>query len=212
MAVVDLTVEDNKSQRKVPDLSQSSWTRLCCGWAVDKRSRIAEPIQGRPPGKAFEAGLGLPLQTDKMMTSSEGGGCGHDARPQDDELALYARAYRGVLTADELFLRFEAHAANAQLLEQTPERFDGEHGLSGRQLAEGARMAARRMAILLAEAPTSLREVLALKVHVFETMVQMPDEITRSNAAIMLEAAMKADGEMLGIVLLPLDAPFGPRQ
>ena len=146
------------------------------------------------------------------MKSNDGSGRGDDARPQDDELALYARAYSGVLTADELFLRFEAHAANAKMLEHAPERFDGEHGLSGRQLAEGARMAARRMAILLAEAPTRLREVLALKVHVFETMVQMPDEITRSNATIMLEAAMKADGERLGIVLLPLDAPFGPTQ
>ena len=144
--------------------------------------------------------------------TNDGSGRGDDARPQNDELALYARAYRGVLTADELFLRFEAHAGNARLLEQAPERFDGEHGLSGRQLAEGARMAARRMAILLAEAPTSLREVLALKVHVFESMVQMEDEIARSNAAIMVEAAMKTDGERQGVVLLSLDAPFGPRQ
>lgn len=146
------------------------------------------------------------------MTNDGSGGRADDARPQDDEIALYARAYREALTADELFLRFEAHAANVSILERAPERFDGEHGLSGRQLAEGARMAARRMAVLLAEAPTPLREVLALKVHVFETLVQMQDEIARSNAAIMLEAAMKADGERLGIVLLPLDAPVGPTQ
>ncbi len=146
------------------------------------------------------------------MKTKDGGGRGDDARPQDDELALYARAYRGMLTADELFLRFESHAAHAKLIEQVPDRFDGEQGLSGRQLSEGARMAARRMAILLAEAPTTLREVLALKVHVFETLIQMKDEVARSNAAIMLEAAMRADGERLGIVLIPLDQPFGPTQ
>lgn len=152
-----------------------------------------------------------PRSTDSKMKTKNSPG-GDDARPQDDEMALYARAYRGVLTADELFLRFEAHAANAALMEQAPERFDGEHGLSGRQLAEGARMAARRMAILLAEAPTSLREVLALKVHVFETLIQMQDEVARSNAVIMAEAAMKADSDRAGIVLIPFDQPFGATQ
>ncbi|WP_376988982.1 hypothetical protein [Bosea sp. R86505] len=146
------------------------------------------------------------------MKTNDGSGCGDDARPQDDEMALYARAYRGVLTADELFLRFEAQVAHARLIEAAPERFDGEHGLNCRQLAEGARIAARRMAILLAEAPTPLCEVLALKVHVFETLIQMQDEVARSNAAIMLEAAMRADGERLGIVLIPLDRPSGPTQ
>lgn len=146
------------------------------------------------------------------MTTKDDGSQGDGARPQDDELSLYARAYRGMLTADELFLRFEAQAAHARLIEAAPERFDGEQGLSGRQLAEGARMAARRMAILLAETPTTLKTVLALKVHVFETLIQMEDEVARSNAAIMLEAAMRADGERLGIVLIPLDAPFGATQ
>lgn len=146
------------------------------------------------------------------MKTKDGGDQRDDARPQNDELALYARAYRGMLTADELFLRFEAHAANARLIEHAREHFDGEQGLNGGQLAEGARMAARRMAILLAEAPTALREVLALKVHVFETLIQMEDEVARSNAAIMLEAAMRADGERLGVVLIPLDRPFGTTQ
>ncbi len=146
------------------------------------------------------------------MKTKDDGSRGDGARPQDDELALYARAYRGMLTPDELFLRFEAQAAHVRLIEAAPERFDGEHGLNGRQLAEGARMAARRMAILLAEAPTTLREVLALKVHVFETLIQMEDEVARSNAAIMLEAAMRADGERQGIVLIPLDTPFGRTQ
>jgi hypothetical protein len=146
------------------------------------------------------------------MTKKDRSGCRDDAGPQQDELALYARAYRGALTADELFERCEAYAAHARLIEQTPERFDGELGLSGRQLAEGARMAARRMAILLAEAPTALREVLALKVHVFGSLIQLPDEVARSNAAVMIEAGMKADGERAGVVLIPLDAPFGRRQ
>lgn len=146
------------------------------------------------------------------MTTKDDGGRRDDAGPQDDELALYARAYRGMLTPDELFLRFEAHAAHFKLIEEAPERFGGQHGLSGRQLAEGARMAARRMAILLAEGPTALREVLALKVHAFETLVQMEGEVSRSNAALMLEAAMRADGERQGIVLIPLDAPLGPVQ
>lgn len=160
----------------------------------------------------LERALGSALHWTDEMTTKNDGGRRDGAGPQDDEIALYARAYQEMLSADELFLRFDAHAANAKLIEQAPECFDGEHGLRGRQLAEGARMAARRMAILLAEAPTTLREVLALKVHVFETLIQMSDEVARSNAAIMLEAAMKADGERLGIVLIPLDRPFGPTQ
>lgn len=146
------------------------------------------------------------------MKTKDDDGRRDDAGPQQDELALYARAYRGALRADELFLRFEAHAAHARLIEEAPGRFEGEHGLSGRQLAEGARMAARRMAILLAEAPTALREVLALKVHVFELLIQLPDEVARSNAAGMVEAAMRADGERAGVVLIPLDEPFRTRQ
>lgn len=146
------------------------------------------------------------------MKTKDDGGVRHDAGPQEDELALYARAYRGALRADQLFERFEAHTAHASRIEAEPGRFDGEQGLSGRQLAEGARMAARRMAILLAETPTALREVLALKVHVFESLIQLPDEVARSNAAVMVEAAMRADGERAGVVLIPLDAPFGPTQ
>lgn len=146
------------------------------------------------------------------MKTKDDGGVRHDVGPQEDEFALYARAYREVLSTDELYLRFETSAAHARLIEAAPERFDGEQGLSGRQLAEGARMAARRMAILLAEAPTALREVLALKVHIFETLIQMEDEVARSNAAVMVEAGMKADGERAGVVLIPLDAPFGQTQ
>jgi hypothetical protein len=146
------------------------------------------------------------------MKTKDDGGRRDDCGPQDDELALYARAYRGMLSADELFLRFETSAAHARLIEAAPEHFEGAQCLSGRQLAEGARMAARRMAILLAEHPTAMKEALALKVHVFETLIQLPDEVARSNAAVMVEAAMRADGERAGVVLIPLDTPFGPTQ
>jgi hypothetical protein len=149
---------------------------------------------------------------DKEMKTKNDGGRREDAWPQQDEMALYARAYRGALRADELFRRFEAHAAHSRLIEHAPEHFDREQGISCRQLAEGARIAARRMAVLLAEAPTALKEVLALKVHVFETLIQLPDEVARSNAAVMVEAAMRADGERAGVVLIPLDEPFRTRQ
>jgi len=68
------------------------------------------------------------------------------------------------------------------------------------------------MALLMGETPTPLREVLALKVHAYEAMGQLEGEVARSHAVIMLEAAMKADAERLGIVLMPLDQPFGRTQ
>lgn len=95
---------------------------------------------------------------------------------------------------------------------QVPERFYEEYRLNGRQLAEGALIAMRRMALLLGEEPTRLREVLGLKVHAYETMGQRADEVAQSHAVIMLEVAMKADADRLGIVMLPLPAPFGRTQ
>lgn len=138
-------------------------------------------------------------------------GCGRDEPgPQEDELALYARAYNGVLGTEELFARFQAHMCHARRIEAAPDHYDGMHGLSGHQIAQGARMAARRMAILLAEIPTEDRDVLMLKVSVFETLIRVPHEAARSNAAIMAEAAMQADGERAGVVLIPIDRPTGP--
>lgn len=130
----------------------------------------------------------------------------------DSELRFYARSYMAQKTADENFLRWEACHAAALLLDREPDRFYAEYGLAGRQLAEGARVAARRMALLLAEAPTGLRDVLALKIHAFESMAPLPDEGERSNTIFMIEAAMKADAERLGIVLLPLSQPHGRTQ
>ncbi|KRE09936.1 hypothetical protein ASE63_05390 [Bosea sp. Root381] len=134
------------------------------------------------------------------------------AFPNDAEMRLYARAFEASMTADELFLRWESYLAHAMLLDQSPDCFHADYGLNGRQLAEGARIAARRMALLLAEAPTQLRAVLALKVHTFEAMAPLDGEGNRSNAIFMVEAAMKADAERLDIVLLPLDRPIGPTQ
>lgn len=144
------------------------------------------------------------------MTNQDKGGRHDEPGPQEDELALYARAYNGVLGAEELFARFQAHMSHARRIEAAPDHYDGVHGLSGHQIAQGARMAARRMAILLAEIPTEDRDVLMLKVSVFETLIRVPHEAARSNAAIMAEAAMQADGERAGVVLIPIDRPTGP--
>jgi hypothetical protein len=144
------------------------------------------------------------------MTTKDFAG-GADA-PGDSEMRFYARAYTAQKGADELFLKWEVYQAHAALLMQAPERFYEEYRLNGRQLAEGALIAMRRMALLLAEEPTRLREVLGLKVHAYETMGQRVDEVAQSHAVIMLEVAMKADADRLGIVMLPLPAPFGRTQ
>lgn len=135
-----------------------------------------------------------------------------DALPDDGEMRFYARAYAAQQPADALYHRWEACHAHALLFERSPDRFHVEYGLNNRQCAEGARVAARRMAMLLAEVPTGLREVLALKIHSFEAMAQLEHEGTRSNAIFMVEAAMKADAERLGIVLLPLSDRPGRAQ
>lgn len=137
---------------------------------------------------------------------------GHGNLPDDDQMRLYARAYATHKTADDLFLRWEACHSDAFVLEQAADHFHSDYGLNGRQLAEGARIAARRMALLLAEAPTELRAVLALKIHTFESMALLESEGTRPNAIFMVEAAMKNDAERLGIVLIPLPHPPGREQ
>lgn len=135
-----------------------------------------------------------------------------DALPGDSEMRFYARAYGAHASADELFLRWETYHAHSMLLEQSPDRFYADYGLSGRQLSEGARIAARRMALLLGEAPTTVRAVLALKIHVFESMIQLNRELQRSHAIRMIEVAMRNDADACGIVLLPLDQHSGLRQ
>ena len=145
-----------------------------------------------------------------MTTKNFAGG--DEALPEDSERRLYARAYASPQSGDALFLKWEAAHAHAMLLGEAPERIFSDYGLNGRQLAEGARIAARRMALLMAETPTPLHEVLALKVHAYEAMGQLEGEIARSHAVVMIEAAMKADAEHLNIVLMPLDQPFGRTQ
>lgn len=124
-----------------------------------------------------------------------------EARPSDGEMRFYARAYSQGRTPEELFGRWEVYQAHAVLLAQGREAFHPEYGLDGRQLAAGALIAARRMALLLAEEPASSREILALKIHVVETMAQIGGEPAASHALTMIEAALKADAERLGLVL-----------
>ena len=145
------------------------------------------------------------------MTNKDFAG-GDEALPEDREMRLYARAYASPQSPDSLFLNWDAAHAHAMLLDQSPERVFSDHGLNGRQLADGARIAARRMALLLAETPTVLSAVLALKVHTHEIMGQVEGEVARSHAVIMIDAAMRADAERLDIVLLPFDGSFGPKQ
>lgn len=134
------------------------------------------------------------------------------ALPSDAEMRLYARAYSSSKTPDELFLSWESYLAHSLLFEQSPNRFYDDYGLNGRQLAQGARIAARRMALLLAEAPTQLRAVLGLKVHIYEAMAQIEGEGTSSNTIFMIETAMRTDAERLDIALLPLSGPRGRTQ
>lgn len=65
------------------------------------------------------------------MTNDDFAG-GTDVLPGDAELRLYARAYSGSMTADELFLRWETYLAHGLLLEQAPHRDYPEHRLTGR--------------------------------------------------------------------------------
>ena len=99
---------------------------------------------------------------DEKMPENDSA-AGNAALPSDTEMRLYARAYSSSKPPNELFLSWESYLAHSLLFEQLPDRFYDEYGLNGRQLAQGARIAARRMALLLAEAPTQLRAVLAVK-------------------------------------------------
>ncbi len=131
-----------------------------------------------------------------------------NARPDDDEMRLYQRAYTSHQQADSLYLRWEACMAHALLLEQDPGRIYGDYGdLNGRQLGEGARCAARRFAVLLAEPPAMVAAILELKITIYEAMARDDDEMRRSRAAAMIEIAMHQDARDLGIVLTKL--PLG---
>lgn len=139
---------------------------------------------------------------------NESFGSGDDA-PQDADLRLYARAWSCGRSPDELFLRWETHLAHSLILGRAPDRPYPEHRLTGRQLSQGALIAARRMALLLSEMPTGLREVLALRIHLHEAMSVLGGETTASNIVHMIAASIKADSERLGVELLPWSHPRG---
>lgn len=171
----------------------------------------AEPIQGHPRESA--CGAGPRARAPVVESMSENGVPGTDeTRPNDSEMRLYARAYAAPKPVEELLARWQVHEAHAALLEREPERFYPEYGLSGRQLASGAAIAAERMALLIAEAPATERVALAHKIHVFETMIVQPGRNEASNVLVMVEAAMKEDAARLGILLVPLDAAFARTQ
>lgn len=125
------------------------------------------------------------------------------ARPDADALALYVRAYRQRPEPEQLYVLWQRSLAHALLLEADPERSYPECcGLSALQLGEGARAAARRMALLLAEAPTTDKAVLGLKITAYEGMARDAYENDRSHTMVMMETAMHRDAEALGISLI----------
>lgn len=135
-----------------------------------------------------------------------------DAGPTDNEMRFYARAFSAGKTPDELFARWQTYQAHAVLLAGVPDRLYSDYGLNGRQLSSGALIASRRMALLLAEEPTDIRQVLALKLHVVETMTPFEGQTPRSNALVMLDVALKADAERLGLLLPRAGAARGRTQ
>ena len=127
-----------------------------------------------------------------------------EARPTDADLTRYQRSYR--MSTDEparFYLLWQEAAAHALLLEQQPERtYPEQDGLTGLQLAEGARAAARIFAFMLAEASARDEAHFEQKIMVYEAMVLDGDEGRRSRTAWMIEAAMQQDARELGISLI----------
>ena len=127
-----------------------------------------------------------------------------EARPTDADLRRYQRSYR--MSTDEparFYLLWQEAAAHALLLEQQPERtYPEQDGLTGLQLAEGARAAARIFAFMLAEASARDEAHFEQKIMVYEAMVLDGDEGRRSRTAWMIEAAMQQDARELGISLI----------
>lgn len=139
------------------------------------------------------------------MTIKNGAGdtARDEAHPTDADLAGYRRSYRVTTESPMQFYRLWREAmAHALLLERHPERAYPEHGgLTGLQLAEGARSTARFFAFALAEAPARAKEHFARKIMVYEAMAFDEDEIRRSRTLWMVEAAMQQDARDLGINL-----------
>lgn len=138
-----------------------------------------------------------------------------DTRPTDADMAIYRRSYRVTTEQPMQFYRLWQEAmTHALLLERHPERTYPEHGgLTGLQLAEGARSTARFFAFALAEAPAREKEHFAHKIMVYEAMAFDEDEIRRSRTLWMVEAAMQQDARDLGINLTKVPiSPGSPSQ
>lgn len=133
-----------------------------------------------------------------------------EARPTAADLGRYERTYRQLGdNGDRYFLLWQLSTAHVMLLEQEGDRTYPEFGgLNGRQLAEGARAQARFFAFMLAEPPARSEDDLERKITTYEAMIFQEDEMERSHAAVMVEAAMHLDARKLGINLrkLPIDA------
>lgn len=116
------------------------------------------------------------------------------------ELAQYRALYRAQNDTADHFLRWEIHTAHAARLETEPGKiFDAYGGLAGRQLGEGARIAARRYALLIAEVPARDAAFVALKAEIAEAIERDEDEVRRSYVLRMLQASLVRDAERLGI-------------
>lgn len=118
----------------------------------------------------------------------------------DRELTQYRALYRAQNDIADHFLRWEAHTAHAVRLEAEPGKtFSAQGGLTGRQLGEGARVAARRYALLIAEVPAHDASIVALKAEIAEAIERDEDEVRRSYVLPMLQTSLIRDAERLGI-------------
>ena len=134
-----------------------------------------------------------------------------EARPSESHLSRYQRSYRMTTDRPERFYwLWQEAVAHALLLEQQPWRSYPEHGgLTGLQLAEGARATARFFALLLAEAPARDETHFERKIMVYEAVAFDEDEIRRTRTSWMVEAAMQQDARELGINLTKIPVEPG---
>jgi hypothetical protein len=146
-----------------------------------------------------------------MRNTKDGGDPGRDdARPTDADLKRYQRSYRMTTDKPERFYwLWQEATAHALLLEQQPDRtYPEQDGLTGLQLAEGARATARFFALMLAEAPAREEAHFERKMMVYEAMIFDEEEFRRSRTSWMVEAAMRQDARDLDINLTK--APVEP--
>lgn len=116
------------------------------------------------------------------------------------ELASYRALYRAQNDSADHFLRWEVHMAHAARLEAEPGKiFEPYGGLTGRQLGEGARIAARRYALLIAEVPAHDAALVVLKAQIAEAIERDEDEVRRSYVLRLLQASLIRDAERLDI-------------